>query len=135
MFSGYVCGTCHLEKFNTTTEQLPLAKPGLQRRKHDEKKEIPDHLKTKRKACLPLSMSNKIIEEHPVVQTFENNNINNELLHISNMNSNQERKNIFQPDVIDLSVPAPNDKYWSSQSPNQSEVMLPKRQRLDYGNI
>ena len=80
-------------------------------------------------------MSNKIIEEHPVVQTFENNNINNELLHISNMNSNQERTNSFQPDVIDLSVPTPNDKYWSSQSPNQSEVMLPKRQRLDYGNI
>ena len=59
-----------MEKFNTITEQLPLAKPGLQRRKHDEKKEIPDHLKTKRKACLPLSISNKIIGEHPVVQTF-----------------------------------------------------------------
>ena len=124
-----------MEKFNTTTEQLPLAKPGLQRRKHDEKKEIPDHLKTKRKACLPLSISNKIIGEHPVVQTFENNHINNESIQISNMNSNQERTNSFEPEVIDLSVPAPNDKYWSSPSPNQSEVMIPKKQRLDYGII
>jgi len=131
--SGYVCGTCHLEKFNTTTEQLPLAKPGLQRRKHDEKKEIPDHLKTKRKACLPLSISNQIIGEHPAVQTFENNHNNNESIQISNMNSNQERTNSFEPGVVDLSMPAPNDKYWSSPIPNQSEVILPKKPRLDYG--
>ena len=124
-----------MEKFNTSTEQLPLAKPGLQRRKHDEKKEIPDHLKTKRKACLPLSISNQIIGEHPVVQTFENNHINNELIQISDMNSNQERTNSFEPGVVDLSMPAPNDKYWSSPIPNQSEVILPKRQRLDYGII
>ena len=128
-----------MEKFNTSTEQLPLAKPGLQRRKHDEKKEIPDHLKTKRKACLPLSMSNQIIGEHPAVKTFENNHNNNESIQISNMNSNQERTNSFEPGVIDLSVPAPNDKYWSSTSTNQSEViptyLLPKKQRLDYGSI
>ena len=124
-----------MEKFNTTTEQLPLAKPGLQRRKHDEKKEIPDHLKTKRKACLPLSLSNEKIREHPVVQTFENNHNNNESMQISNMNSNQERTNSFQPDVIDLSVPVPNDKYWSSPSSNQSEMIMPKRQRIDYGII
>ena len=110
-----------------------MAKPGLQRRKHDEKKEIPDHLKTKRKACLPLSLSNQIIGEHS--QTFENNHNNNESIQISNMNSNQERTNSFEPGVIDLSVPAPNDKYWSSPIPNQSEVILPKRQRLDYGII
>ena len=125
-----------MEKFNTTTEQLPLAKPGLQRRKHDEKKEIPDHLKTKRKACLPLSLSNQIIGEQPVVQTFENNHINNnDSIQISNMNANQERTNSFEPEVIDLSVPTPNDRYWSSPRPNQSEVMLPKKPRLDYGII
>ena len=122
-----------MEKFNTSTEQLPLAKPGLQRRKHDEKKEIPDHLKTKRKACLPLSISNQIIGEHPVVQTFENNHINNESIQISDMNSNQKRTSCFEPGVIDLSVPAPNDKYWSSPIPNQSEVILPKKARIDYG--
>ena len=122
-----------MEKFNTSTEQLPLAKPGLQRRKHDEKKEIPDHLKTKRKACLPLSISNKTIGEHPVVQTFTNNLLINESIQISNMNSNQERTNSFEPGVVDLSMPAPNDKYWSSPIPNQSEVILPKKPRLDYG--
>ena len=121
-----------MEKFNTITEQLPLAKPGLQRRKHDEKKEIPDHLKTKRKA-LPLFESNKMIKEHPVVQTFANNHFNNESIQISNMNSNQERTNSFEPEVIDLSVPAPNDKYWSSPSLEQSEVIRPKKPRLDYG--
>ena len=100
-----------------------------------EKKEIPDHLKTKRKACLPLSISNQIIGEHPVVQTFENNHNNNESIQLSSMNSNQERTNSFEPGVVDLSMPAPNDKYWSSQSPYQSEVILPKKQRLDYGSM
>ena len=80
-----------------------------------------------------------MIGEHPAVQTFENNHINNELIQISDMNSNQERTNSFEPGVIDLSVPAPNDTYWSSPSTNQSEViptyLLPKKQRLDYGSI
>ena len=119
-----------MEKFNAITEQLPLAKPGLQRRTHDSKKEIPDHLKTKRKACLPLSISNKIIGEHPVVQTFTNNLLINESIQISNMNSNQGRTDNFEPEVMDLSVPAPNDKYWSSPSLGQSE---PKKRRVDYG--
>ena len=119
-----------MEKFNAITEQLPLAKPGLQRRTHDSKKEIPDHLKTKRKACLPLSISNKIIGEHPVVQTFANNLLINESIQISNMNSNQGRTDNFEPEVMDLSVPAPNDKYWSSPSLDQSE---PKKRRVDYG--
>ena len=125
-----------MEKFNTITEQLPLAKPGLQRRKHDEKKEIPDHLKTKRKAGLPLislSESNKLIGEHPVVKTFTNNLLSNDSIQIRSMNLSQERASSFEPEVIDLSVPAPNDKYWSSPSYNQSEVILPKKQRLDYG--
>jgi len=44
--SGFVCGSCHLQQINSVRVVLPLAKPGWQRRKHDEKKEIPDQVKT-----------------------------------------------------------------------------------------
>lgn len=46
-FLGLVCGSCHLQQFNAIKKELPVAKPGCQRRKYDAGNQIPDNLRNK----------------------------------------------------------------------------------------
>ena len=57
--SGFVCGSCHLQQINSVRVTLPLAKPGWQRRKHDDKIEIPDQLKTS-----PMKKVDTVVKEN-----------------------------------------------------------------------
>ena len=59
--SGFVCGSCHLQQYNLIKDELPLAKPGLQRRKHDAGNQIPDKLKLKNHVN-PLSHVQNVTE-------------------------------------------------------------------------
>ena len=141
-WTGFVCGTCHLEQYNTIKEELPLAKPGWQRRKHDEKKEIPDHLKLKKKMP-PLCELNKItgqpgpvlihgLSSHRVVSP-----LGTETMPICVVDSDQETNTSMASDeVMDLSMMAPNDKYLSRPRPDLDTLGMtpPKKRRFDHQN-
>lgn len=120
--SGFVCGTCHLEQYNTVKEELPLAKPGWQRRKHDEKKEIPDHLKIK-KPMPPLCEISGKSSSVPLILGTETMPI------CVGGDSDHETISIESNEVMDLSVAQsiqdhPNDKYLTLTSDNANEKYL-----------
>lgn len=129
-----------MEQYNTIKEELPLAKPGWQRRKHDEKKEIPDHLKLKKKMP-PLCELNKItgqpgpvlvhaLSSHRVVSP-----LGTETMPICVVDSDQDTNTSMASDeVMDLSMVAPNDKYLSRLRPDfdAQGMTPPKKRRFDH---
>ena len=140
-----------MEQYNTIKEELPLAKPGWQRRKHDEKKEIPDHLKLKRNIGMPFESSPFIKKKMPPL--CEVNKLTGKPgpplilekvsgsetmpICVGDSASDQESPTSMESDeVMDLSLATiPNDKYLSRPRPDFDPGLMmtpPKKRRFDH---
>jgi hypothetical protein len=120
--SGFVCGSCHLQQFNLIKEELPLAKPGWQRRKHDEKKEIPDKLKFKNTTIgsngyviSPLADVNHLINGDSSLES-------NGIMDLSTSTTNPATKRIHVNHELVLMTPPKKRRFAHLNNPHHHQI-------------
>jgi hypothetical protein len=106
---GYVCGSCHVTQYNSNFKDLPLAKPGVHRRKDDDKKTLPKEIQALSNRGL-TSLTPENIRMPPL-----------ETIHVG---GNGILDLNFEPElVIDLSPPH------KRKQPLHKEVLAPPKKR------
>ena len=112
-----------MQQFNTIKEELPLAKPGWQRRKHDAKKEIPEQLKQKN-GGFPLTDHKMLTSELPSEPE--------QVMDLSLGAGHRARSFLERPLVVENIMTPPKKRRFAQQicdtnSPVSKHITLPPR--------